>query len=95
MATSNITYYALSAQTYTLVGSNVTGNVTFQVVGQRPVYINFSNNGAAPPNTALGFVYDRFQGELQQSLNVMTLLSGANTIFARAMTSNSAIIVEM
>jgi len=96
MATSNVTYYALGANTWTKIGSNVTGNVTFQVTGQRPAVINFSNDGSAPANNiGPGFVYDRFQGELQQSLSVMTLLDGANTIFARSMTSNTAIIVEM
>ena len=95
MATSNVTKYGLSSQYFTMVGSNVTGNVTFQVVGSYPVWINYSNTGAAPPNTATGFAYDRYQGELQQSLSVLTLLSGANTIFARAMSANSSIVVEM
>jgi len=95
MATSNVVQIGLSSQYYTKIGNNVTGNVTFQVVGSYPVWINFSNTGAAPPNTAAGFIYDRFQGELQQSLSVLTLLPNANTIFARAMSANSSIIIEL
>jgi len=95
MATSNLSYYTVGADRFIKIGNNVTGNVTFQVVGQRPIWINFSNDGSYPPNTAQGFLYDRFQGELQQSLSVITLLSGANTIFARSMTSNSSIVIEM
>jgi hypothetical protein len=83
---------ALTADEWTLIGDGVT-EITFQVLGQNGVYINF-NSSNTEPSEDFGLVYNYRQGELKKSVTDLTYKSNPNYVFARALTSTATIIVE-
>lgn len=83
---------ALTNDTWTLVGNNVT-NITFQNVGDLPLYINFSATNTAPSDT-VGLLYGPTQGEMKKDVTELTTVSTPNYVFARAKSEQAHIIVE-
>jgi len=77
---------------WTLIGNNVS-DITFQVLGGNPVYINF-NSTNAPPAEEFGLIYDHRNGELKKDVTEMTYKPTPNYVFARSVTRQATIVVE-
>jgi len=93
MASANVVKYSLSSNTWTKVANGVSSSITFQNLGQNPIYVQFSNTGLTPSSN-VGIVYNSWQGELKKSITDLTYITSPNTVFARSITSLSAVVVE-
>jgi hypothetical protein len=82
----------LNKDTWTLIANNVT-SVTFQNTSQFPFYVNFTAN-TTPPVGLYGLVYGPWQGELRKTTTDMTTVSSPNYVWAKSISSNTAVIVE-
>jgi hypothetical protein len=74
------------------IGSAVS-SITFQNIGQFPVYINFTANNS-PPVANTGIVYDIFQGELKQPLTDLTFVVSPNHVWARSVGASTSLAIE-
>ena len=83
----------LNKDTWTLIANNVT-TVTFQNASQIPFYVNFSANNSTVPTDIYGLVYGPWQGELKKTVTDMTTVTTPLCVWAKSISSNSAVIVE-
>lgn len=84
--------YSLTPDAWTLVGDNVT-HITFQNIGQYPLYINFNSSNSAPAE-ATGLLYNYFDTEIKRDVTTLTFKSTPNYVFAKAASANATILVE-
>lgn len=77
---------------WTLIGDNVT-DLTFQNVGQYPIYINFNSSNTAP-SESVGLVYGAYTGELKKTVTELTYKATPNYVYARSVSANTAVVVE-
>lgn len=77
---------------WTLIGESVS-TITFQNVGQYPVYINFTNGNTAPTDT-VGLVYGPREGELKKTLTDMTTVATPDHVWAKSVSYTGNVIAE-
>lgn len=82
----------IGSEEWTLIASDVF-EITFQNIGQHPLYLNFSTS-ATPPSEEHGLVYNTWNGELKTPLDELTKLSGASHVFLKAITNSTSVIYE-
>lgn len=87
------TRISLNKDTWTLIANNVTA-VTFQNASQFPFYVNFSSAANTAPTDTYGLVYGPWQGEMKKDVVDMTNVTTPNYVWAKSISSNSAVIVE-
>jgi hypothetical protein len=80
--------------TWTLIANNVT-EVTFQNASQFPFYVNFTSAANTEPSDTFGLVYGPWQGELKRTVTEMTNVATPTHVWAKNISSNGAVIVEV
>lgn len=84
--------YTINSADWTLIGNNVT-SITFQNLGQYPIYINF-NSSATPPAETSGLIYWPRTGEVKKNNADLTYVASPNYVFARSASNTLDIFVE-
>ena len=83
----------LNSTSWTLIGPNVTV-MSFQNIGQSPIYISVTANTAPPSANTVGWLYDVYQAELK--INPGSLVVNPGTyVWARAVSNSGRIITEL
>lgn len=77
---------------WTLIGESVS-TITFQNVGQYPVFVNFTSGNTAPTDE-VGLVYGYREGELKKTLADMTEITTPDHVWAKSVSYTGSVIVE-
>lgn len=83
----------LGSEEWTMIGASIS-QITFQNVGQYPIYINFTSNATSPSDN-VGLVYPSYEGELKKQLTDFSqIVPNPSYVWAKSISNTGSVVVE-